>query len=75
MSAAGRVGAMLARARKHVDVWLLVELAGAGLLGGGVWAKWGAPWACMLWGLLLLGLAALQAALTARIDRASSKED
>lgn len=50
---------------KPLDAWLLVEVAGAALLGGGVWAQWGAPWACMLWGALLLALAAVQAALAA----------
>ncbi len=47
----------------QIDRWTLVELAGAGLLGGGVWAEWGAPQACMLWGVLLLAVVALRGAL------------
>ena len=47
----------------QIDRWTLVELAGAGLLGGGVWAEWGAPWACMFWGGLLLAVVALRGAL------------
>lgn len=45
----------------RIDRWILVEVAGAGLLGGGVWAQWGAPWALMLWGALLLAVASLRA--------------
>lgn len=43
-----------------LDRWDLIETAGAALLGGGVWAKWGPEWACMLWGVLLLGLSLLR---------------
>jgi hypothetical protein len=43
------------------DRWTVVELAGAGLLGGGVWAQWGPSWACMLWGGLLLAVAMVAA--------------
>lgn len=43
------------------DIWDGMTLAGAALLGGGVWAHWGPSWASMLWGALLLGVAALHA--------------
>jgi hypothetical protein len=49
-----------------IDRWDGLTAAGAALLGGGVWAQWGAAWASMLWGLLLIGLALLHAANTAR---------
>ena len=51
---------------KSIDRWDWLTAAGAGLLGGGVWAQWGAPWACMLWGLLLILVALLHEANTAR---------
>lgn len=41
--------------------WDVLTLVGAGLLGGGVWALWGAPWACILWGGMLLSLCGLRA--------------
>ena len=43
------------------DRWDIVSLMGAGLAGGGICAQWGATWACMFWGVLLLGLAAVHA--------------
>ena len=49
--------------RIRVERWTLVEFAGAGLLGAGVWAEWGGQWACMFWGGLLLGAAVLRAAM------------
>lgn len=51
---------------KNIDRWDLLTAAGAALLGGGVWAQWGAPWACMLWGGLLIALAGFHAANSAR---------
>ena len=51
---------------KNIDRWDGLTTTGAGLLGGGVWAQWGAPWACMLWGALLITLALVHAANTAR---------
>ncbi len=57
-----KLDAVAARLRALTpDRWTVVEAAGAGLLGGGVWAQWGAPWACMLWGSLLLTVAGLAA--------------
>ncbi len=50
-----------AAARLGFDRWDTIVAAGAGLLGGGIWAQWGATWACMLWGVLLLGMATLHA--------------
>ena len=47
------------------DRWTVVELTGAGLLGGGVWAQWGASWACIVWGALLLIVATIAARLSA----------
>jgi hypothetical protein len=47
---------------KGIGAWLaaqrfdLLALAGAGSLGGGVWAQWGQPWAWMLWGVLALAV-------------------
>ena len=46
--------------RIKVDRWTLVDLAGAGLLGAGVWTQWGSAWAYMLWGVLLLGMSLLR---------------
>lgn len=46
-----------------VDRWTLVEIAGAALMGAGVWVEWGPQWACMLWGGLLLALATLRAVM------------
>ena len=46
--------------RPNVDRWDVVELVGAALIGGGVWAEWGPQWACILWGALLLGMALLR---------------
>jgi len=43
------------------DRWDIVSLLGSGLAGGGIWAQWGPPWACMFWGGVLLGLAAVHA--------------
>ena len=43
------------------DAWDAIAVAGAALAGGGVWGLWGAPWACILWGTLLLGVAAIHA--------------
>jgi hypothetical protein len=43
------------------DRWDVVSLLGASLAGGGIWAQWSAPWACMFWGGMLLGLAAVHA--------------
>ena len=60
---------------KRPDRWTVVELLGAGLLGGGVWAQWGPQWACMLWGLLLLGVAALRAATEMMIARATRRPE
>lgn len=50
----------------NIDRWDGLTALGAALLGGGVWAQWGAASACMLWGVLLIGLALLHAANTAR---------
>lgn len=47
---------------KKPDIWDGIALTGAGLLGGGVWAKWGPAVACILWGSLLLLLAVTHAA-------------
>ena len=44
----------------RIDRWTVVELLGAALLGAGVWAQWGPQWACMLWGVLLLGMSLLR---------------
>lgn len=49
----------LAFSRLVPDRWTVVELAGAALLGGGVWSQWGPAWACMLWGCLLLTVATI----------------
>jgi len=43
------------------DAWDGIAIAGVALTGGGVWSMWGAPWACILWGILLLGVAAVHA--------------
>jgi hypothetical protein len=43
------------------DRWTVIDVSGAGLLGGGVWALCGAPWACVLWGSMLLTLSCLRA--------------
>ena len=59
--------------RIRVERWTLVEFAGAGLLGAGVWAEWGSPWAYMLWGGLLLGAAMLHAYLTVLAIRRDSQ--
>jgi hypothetical protein len=41
-----------------------------------VWAVWGAPWACMLWGALLLVLAAARAWQLARAaERAGGQNE
>lgn len=73
----GRAAGVLVRA--YVDIWLVIELAGAGLLGGGVWVQWGSAWACMLWGALLLALAGLQAVVSGVVALAAAlhhpKED
>ena len=53
----------------QLDRWTVVELLGAALLGGGIWAQWGSPWACMLWGVLLLGAAVLRAVMTTLATR------
>lgn len=50
----------------RVDRWDVIGLAGAGLMGAGVWLQWGPGWACMLWGALLLALGGLHAARTGR---------
>lgn len=49
-----------------IDRWDGLTAAGAALLGGGIWAQWGAAWAFMLWGSLLIVLALLHAANTVR---------
>jgi len=36
------------------DRWNAMALVAMSALGGGVWGQWGAPWAFMLWGVLLL---------------------
>jgi hypothetical protein len=51
------------------DRWTVVELVGAALLVGGVWAQWGAPWACMLLGALLLIVAGIAARQSAAVQR------
>jgi hypothetical protein len=51
---------------KSIDRWDGLTAAGAGLLGGGVWAQWGATWACMLWGLTLLVVALIHEVNDAR---------
>ena len=51
---------------KRPDRWDVVEVLGAALLTGGVWAQWGAPWGALLLGTLLLPLATLRAALSLR---------
>ena len=56
------------------EPWSVVELAGAALLGGGVWSVWGAPWACMLWGALLLVLAAARAWQLARAAERAGRQ-
>lgn len=43
------------------DRWTVIDVAGAGLLGGGVWARCGASWACILWGVMLLSLSCIRA--------------
>ena len=50
------------------DRWDVIPLSGAGLLGGGVWGQWGPSWACMLWGVLLLGVAILHAVRLAHVE-------
>lgn len=49
------------RSLAAVDRWDVLTLCGAGLLAGGVWAQWGAPWACMLSGGMMLGTVAIHA--------------
>lgn len=49
-----------------IDRWDALSFTGSGLLGGGVWWNWGPGWACMLWGLVLLGIAGLHAAREGR---------
>lgn len=51
----------------NLDRWDALLLAGAGLLGGGIWGEWGWTWASMLWGSLLLSLAGLHAARAGRV--------
>ena len=59
----------LPRLRLGLDRWDLITLSGASLLGGGVWALSGPAWACMLWGGLLLTVAALHATRGAKEGR------
>lgn len=47
-----------------VNLWDCIATAGAALLGGGIWSLWGAPWASIFWGALLLAMATLHAVLT-----------
>jgi hypothetical protein len=54
----------------RIDPWNVVEVVGAALLGGGVWAEWGPQWACMLWGSLLL-MASTVRAVAIRASRAT----
>lgn len=49
-----------------VDAWDAVGAAGAALLGAGVWAQWGWPWAAMLWGSLVLGVYVIRELAAAR---------
>ena len=49
-----------------IDIWDAIALAGAGLVGGGVWSMWGAPWACIFWGVLLLSVAGVRTWLVTR---------
>jgi len=55
----------------HVDQWIVIEFVGASLLGGGVWAQWGAQWACILWGVLLLSVSLLRGVMTMVLARAA----
>lgn len=48
------------------DRWTAVEVIGAVLLAGGLWAQWGAPWAAIMIGALLLCLSAIRAVMLAR---------
>lgn len=45
-----------------IDRWDVITIAGAALLGGGVWAEWGPARASMLWGAILLTVATVHAA-------------
>lgn len=56
-----------------LDRWDAISLTGAALLGGGVWGLCGPSWACVTWGLLLLGAANLHAAQAARAAREGRK--
>ena len=52
-----------------IDRWDALSIVGAGLLGGGVWGHWGPALACMLWGGLLLAVAAMHAIRASREGR------
>ena len=52
-----------------IDPWTAIELAGASLLGGGVWMEWGPQWACIVWGVLLLSVATLRGAMGMYLTR------
>ena len=54
----------------RVDRWIVVEFVGVSFLGVGVWAQWGAQWACMLWGVLFIGVSFLHAVMTMVLARA-----
>ncbi len=43
-----------------MDRWDILGGVGAGLVGGGLWALAGWPWAWIWWGALLLGLYAIR---------------
>lgn len=60
--------------RLNVDRWDAITLAGAAFLGAGVWGLVGPWWACVTWGVLLLGVANLHAALGALAARPRRKE-
>lgn len=50
----------------RLDLWAGLELLGFALLCGGIWAKWGWPWASMAGGCLVLSICFLHAARAAR---------
>lgn len=49
-----------------IDLWDVVAIIGAGLLGAGVWRGWGWHWACIMWGGLLVTISVIHALAVAR---------